>query len=231
MTNATLFLSDLFHQILFYIGGVLALVDLIATKLLHKPLEGRVFTYLGIGLLFVACFQAWIDEHSNSEQLIKEKSELVQQRNYWKALSDAKDQTIRETVAALSKTQTAFADLSNKVLDITRPEPLRLLVKQNEFASLSQNGKKVWMLSVVSNKTVTPVRGLVGCEHPFQTIGGVTILGEAEVMTGSGDNGVINDHQVRIGIVTPALNPEAPLLLLVLAADQPGLGKCTFTQQ
>ena len=232
MGNATwfLFLSDLFHQILFYIGGVLALVELFMTKWLNTPLEKRLFNVLVVGCLFVACFQAWVDEHHNAEELIKDKSHLAEEKGYWKGQSDAKDQSVRENVSALSKTQSAFAELSNKVLDITRPEPLRIMVKKNEFSPFDYDKKKLWLLSVASNKAVSPIRGIVSCEHPFEKIGGVSIMGETETIA-TGDIRPVNDHAVRVGVITPVLNPETPMLLTVLAPEDPGLGKCTFTRE
>jgi hypothetical protein len=231
MGNATwfLFLSDLFHQILFYIGGVLALVELFMTKWLNTPLEKRLFNILVIGCLFIACFQSWVDEHHNVEELIKDKAHVSGEREYWRGQSDAKDQSVRENVTALSQTQRAFADLSNKVLDITRPEPLRILVKTNRLSPLDSASKKISLLSIVSNKPLSPVRGVLSCEHPFQKLGGTSITGET-ITQASGDISTVNDHEVRIGVVSPALNPDTPMLVLALTAAEPGVGKCTFTR-
>ncbi len=229
-----LFLWDLAHQILFYIGGFLALVEWIMVKYLNTPLEKRVFTGLVLVLLFVASFQAWVDEHHNAEQLTKEKANIAGEREFWKGQSYAKDQSLRDrdemigrNVEALSETQLAFARLSDKVLDVTHPEPLRIEVKLNELSSLSwPNERKLWIITLVSNKPLSPVRGTISCTHPFMAIGTPVIVGESATMVT--DAGVLNDHEVRLGIVSPALNPDTPVMMPVSAPDNPGLGKCTF---
>ena len=57
-----LFLWDVVHQILFYVGGVLALVETLLLRFLNTPLQRKVFTGLVLLCLFVACFQAWVDD-------------------------------------------------------------------------------------------------------------------------------------------------------------------------
>jgi hypothetical protein len=58
-----LFLRDLVHQILFYVGGVLAFLEMVLIKWLDTPLEKKMFTTLAILCVFIATFQAWVDEH------------------------------------------------------------------------------------------------------------------------------------------------------------------------
>jgi hypothetical protein len=114
----------------------------------------------------------------------------------------------------------------SKVIDITRPEPLLIDVKQNEFATVSQEDRKLWIVSLISNKSLSPIRGTISCEYPFSLLGAPVITGEsATLATGSG---MLSDRSVRLGILTPALNPHSPLMMAVLAPDTPGLGSCTF---
>jgi hypothetical protein len=72
-----LFLDDLFHQILFYFGGVLAMLIFMWEKWRKKDVPWKWIAAFFLFCLFVSCFQAWIDEHHNSETIIGEKSKLV----------------------------------------------------------------------------------------------------------------------------------------------------------
>jgi hypothetical protein len=76
-----LFASDLFHQILFYFGGVVAMGILLWEKKYEKPIHWRIIFSLFLCCLFVSCFQAWLDEHNNSQLLIEQKASLTSQVN------------------------------------------------------------------------------------------------------------------------------------------------------
>jgi hypothetical protein len=76
-----LFAKDLFHQILFYFGGVAAMGILIWEKKSRKSIRWSGIFSLFLFCLFVSCFQAWLDEHNNSQLLIKQKSALTSQAN------------------------------------------------------------------------------------------------------------------------------------------------------
>jgi hypothetical protein len=69
-----LFLADLFHQILFYFGGVVAMLILLWEKWKKKSIQWRWVAAFFLFCLFVSCFQAWIDEHHNAEILIEQKA-------------------------------------------------------------------------------------------------------------------------------------------------------------
>lgn len=71
-----LFVDDLFHQILFYFGTVVATLILIWEKWRDKPIPWRWVAAFFLFCLLVSCFQAWVDEHRNSSVLIEEKSKL-----------------------------------------------------------------------------------------------------------------------------------------------------------
>jgi hypothetical protein len=75
-----LFLDDLFHQILFYFGTVLAMLIFVWERLREKNVSLKWIAAFSLFCLFVSCFQAWIDEHHNSETLIEEKSKLVSEK-------------------------------------------------------------------------------------------------------------------------------------------------------
>jgi hypothetical protein len=232
-----LFLWDLFHQVLFYIGGVLAFAEMVMLKWLATPLEKKVFTGLAVACLFIASFQAWIDEHHNVEVLITEKSHAIEEREFWKGQSYAKDQSVRDrdalldhNIGALSDTQSALANLSNKILDIARPQPA---IPQMRIASFPTNTKvkgadlMVWLLIVLINRDVSPLRGTVTCDKPLNLQAG-RIFMPGDVATMSVGPYPIGDRSYRIQYTDPAVwKPDTPLVFEVVQVEHPE--GCKFT--
>jgi hypothetical protein len=85
-----LFVTDLFHQFLFYFGGVVAVVILIWEKRSAKPAPWRLIFSLLLACVFLSSFQAWIDEHRNAETLINEKAKLSSANSALQQKLDAK---------------------------------------------------------------------------------------------------------------------------------------------
>jgi hypothetical protein len=73
MSTFFLFISDLFHQVLFYFGGVFAMGVFVIEKI-YKPIKKSWFLGAALVCLFVACYQGWLDEHRNTETVIAEKA-------------------------------------------------------------------------------------------------------------------------------------------------------------
>jgi hypothetical protein len=84
------FLSDLFHQFLFYFGGVVAMGILIWEKWREKPVQWKWIGAFFLFCLFVSCFQAFVDEHHNSDVLMTEKAQVVSDKNDLQQKLDAK---------------------------------------------------------------------------------------------------------------------------------------------
>jgi hypothetical protein len=226
-----LFLSDLFHQILFYIGGVLALLELFMTKWLNTPLEKKLFNTLVIGCLFIACFQAWVDEHHNGTELIREKSNAVGEREFWKAQSYAKDEAIRQrdnlleqNFTTLSGTQQALASVSTKILEITKPEPVKI-TSMSDVIKFDAKRNHAQIL-VFSNKPI-PAKVIIACQNEMSSItahmAGVRI-----------DYPLTTNQAARniwyVDIPSPLMGPSSPLSL-ILGYDEDSLGGCQVTRQ
>jgi len=73
MVSLFLFLSNLFGHTLAWIGGILTLIGIIE-KFTNKALIIRrsLIWWSAGGLLLIASFQAWLDEHHNVTTLIYE---------------------------------------------------------------------------------------------------------------------------------------------------------------
>ena len=99
-----------------------------------RRIESRVFFVVGFLFLIVAFDQAWQDEHRNSQILQAEKSTQSSEAGFWKQQSYEKDASLRsrdellsKNFSVLSDTQTSLATLSNHMLDITKPEPWKVI--------------------------------------------------------------------------------------------------------
>jgi hypothetical protein len=88
------FLSDLFHQILFYFGGIVAMAILLWEKGTDRPMQWRWVSAFFLFCVFVACFQGFVDEHHNTQTLIEEKARLVSDNSQLGLKLDAKQSEI-----------------------------------------------------------------------------------------------------------------------------------------
>jgi hypothetical protein len=85
-----LFLYDIFHQMLFYFGGVVAMLIFLWEKFTDKTIQWRWIGAFFLFCLFVSCFQGWIDEHHNSETLTEQKAQITSDKNQLQTKFDAK---------------------------------------------------------------------------------------------------------------------------------------------
>ncbi len=143
---------------------------LIYEKWRDRPLSIKPVAVLFAVCILVSCFQAWVDEHRNSEQLKIEKAQVWGDAAFWKEQSYAKDDALRKRDEMLSKnfgvlsdTQNSLAQLSNKLLDTTKPTPTNFDVHRWQFPAsytFPDIGKvKLWVIVVTTNKTIPGVRG------------------------------------------------------------------------
>ena len=79
-----MFIYDLSHQILFYFGTVGAMLILLWEKVFKSALHLKTILAVAGFCLFLSCFQAWVDEHHNSEQLIRDKAQISGEREFWR---------------------------------------------------------------------------------------------------------------------------------------------------
>ena len=88
------FLVDLFHQILFYFGGVVSMLMLLWEKFRERPIQWRLIGAFFLFCLFVSCFQVWIDEHHNAETLIEQKAKLASENDQLQTKLDNKQNEV-----------------------------------------------------------------------------------------------------------------------------------------
>jgi hypothetical protein len=237
-----LFLYDFSHQVLFYFGAVGGVAVLIYDKWKDKPLQIRpVMILLGI-CIFVSCFQAWVDEHRNSEQLKIEKALSVGESGFWKTQSYAKDDDLRrrdqdlrardqalaENFKTLNNTQKSLTDLSVKVLDITKPEPLQRTIA-HAINPHNERPPAAYFVDYVllTNKLVSPVQVVVECDRDIVSVT-EWVMGTGGMTTG-GWGGRIFRTQWGIGINSPAWSTYSPIQATIWTNER--YPRCSFNQR
>jgi hypothetical protein len=209
----------------------------IVESLRDRKTEGWIFFAIAALFLVFAFDQAWQDEHRNSTVLTSEKSMLSGENSRLIFLNDAKDRDIRrltdsvsESSAAIARTQLVYADLGNRILDISKPERLKTKALPVGWIHGTENPNKArytgsWI--VITNRIVTPVLMMVTCDKPVvDAFGGV--MGSTFQTSGAG-RGKISDNKVEIGVGSPAWTPSDPLLVTV-RANETGIN-CEFTEE
>ena len=185
--------------------------------------EGWIFFAIASLFLVVAFDQAWQDEHRNSEVLIAEKGVAVSESNFWKQQSFQKDDALRsrdqllaQNYAALigeqgtaNKAQDSLTRLSGKILEMGKPEPLRV-VTQALMEPGGDGPVKVRYFIVLTNKTVNPAIMNVECDQDI-TAGEGAVVGATQMMAGIGP--VVSGRRFSLSITSPPWSPLSPILL------------------
>ena len=231
-----LFLWDYFHQVLFYLGGVVALAEMLWMKYQDTPLQKRFFTGIALLCLFVASYQAWVDEHRNAEDMREGKQQAVQDREFWKGQSYAKDEALRvrdgllqQNFTTLSGSQQALANLSTKILDISKPAPQKTTILARRFGAndIKQRGKFVTFITMLTTKPATPASFLVNCNGKVNNFALMPIDGAGPHISTSN---MVDDHSGILTMNSPSWSPSQPIFIVV-GHDDPSLTLCKVTQQ
>jgi hypothetical protein len=201
----------------------------------RRKIESRVFFIVGVLCLVIAFDQAWQDEHRNSEILKAEKATLSSDAGFWKNQAYEKDTSLRSRDQLLAQnytaligqqssandSQSALAKLSDKILDIGKPQALRVVI-QALMEPIGDGPVKVRYFIVLTNKTVTPAIVNVSCDQDI-TAGEGAVVGTTVMSAGMGP--VIGNRRFNFSIASPAWSPQSPILVDVhYTGAQPNCG-------
>jgi hypothetical protein len=126
MPQVMLFFSALIAHWLFTFGGVALVLFGLYEKSRHKETQKRLYWGVAAILLFVASYQAWLDEHHNAEAVIRDKMQLAIENSGLKQSGKDKDSEIEylRTHQVISVTPTINIPSSHPlpVLQLTKYE-------------------------------------------------------------------------------------------------------------
>jgi hypothetical protein len=258
MTTFFFFVSDLFHQLLFYFGTVFAMLVLFIEKI-SKPLKKSWFVGAAITCLFIACYQCWLDEHHNTETIIQEKALQVGMKNTClsdlrvetafskgqESLNGSQRQALDRQQDTMEKQQSA---VNNCVVSLGKMNPVvrrevHVIVipfgvtTKNSTAFISRfaaNPNKVYMEEVViaTNEDEQRPSGYLHCTEPFEIAGNPELPMISSGMVASEPATRISDREYHIAVSNTGSHwgPSTPMYMPI-RSDMEILAGCSFTPQ
>lgn len=161
------------------VSFTLGIVELVR----NKKTESWVFFAVAFLFLIFGFDQAWQDEHRNAEMLKAEKSSTISEREFWKQQSYDKDQTIQQRDQLLAQNYTALigeqstanksheslSKLANKILDITKPEPLRIYTAGEDLPFYGGMQPHEMMFLAFPNRILPRINVMLTCDTKIKT--------------------------------------------------------------
>jgi arginine exporter protein ArgO len=246
MSTFFLFISDLFHQALFYVGVLGTAVFLI--EKLWRPIERkRWFVSAGLICLFVACYQGWLDEHRNTETVIAEKASESGLKNSCltdlrvesafakgqESLNGSQRQTLDRQQDTIGKQQTA---VNSCVVSLGKMNPQVILKTTALYISVASQTKPgisryvppittVFGAIIIStNERIEPT-GRLKCDQPFDPSApslpqAGTVLSAPVVPTKISDR----EYEIRVNQMGADWTPTSPIYITTTSTTS--LGTC-----
>src|SRR5438105_9029925 len=109
MHDQWLFFGNVFAHLVASMSSIVSFAFAVYEATKNKRIESWVFFAIGSFFLIVAFDQAWQDEHHNVRALITEKTNLSQERNFWKDQSYSKDASLRTRDELLGRNYSVLA--------------------------------------------------------------------------------------------------------------------------
>lgn len=233
MADLGLYLGSMFAHWMETFGGVALLLFALYEKYRKKETPSRLFWVAALILLGVASFQAWKDEHHNSEVLISEKSDLWTHYNQCDKERALKSQLADTYIGIAGKQQdqlSAQQETFNRcvmALGAASISP-RLNIAVN-YVPAPVNAtpgvpSKAWILVAAPNRDMHPANFKISCQGNFTVLSerfSAAAITEGKIMPRS------SDHEYSFNLSSPVWRPFEPLIMF-LASD--GLGECKAQQ-
>ena len=234
--NHWLFIQNVLAHLVASMSSIVSFGLAIYEAFKKKKIESRVFFIVGAFFLILACDQAWQDEHHNTQTLVGEKSAILNERDFWKDQSYGKDASLRsrdelltKNYGVLAQTQSSLATLSNRLLDVAKPAPLKIDVMRWEFPATytyANIGKvQFWVLVLIANKVISPTRGTITCDAPFGALTS-TILTHGNTMRAGYEQ--TSPKTVHVEFMYPPWSAQNPLVFAVYTPEGNDINTCSF---
>lgn len=227
MHNLWLFGGNIVVHWVASMSGIVSLSLGIVEYFRKQKTEAAILAIVAVFFLIVASEQAWSDEHRNAEILATQKEAAIQEVNFWKSQSYTKDSELGsiypilaensgalakeqeasiKTQEAASGAQKALANLSSKILDISKPTAQKTTAIFFDRDD-SQTPARIRVL-LLTNKEVTPVDMFVQCNAALKS---VMIGPVGGMMLGSGSQRLAPNAE-EVTVDSPAWTPTVPFM-------------------
>jgi len=161
---------------------------------------------------------------------------LSQERDFWKGQSYEKDASLRtrdellaKNLNALTQTETSFAALSNRLLDVAGPTARKLDVQRwkiPETYTYANVGRvQFWTLVILSNRVISPAKGTIKCDGDFHIIE-TTLLTHGSTLRAGYDT--LSPRSVHVDFAYPPLSAENPLVFFLYTKEGAEINECLF---
>jgi hypothetical protein len=242
-----LFLSDLFHQALFYIGGVFAFFVMFIEKI-YKPIKKEWFLIIAAIFFFFATYQTWIDEHRNTQAVIAEKATAIGALNSCNTelrVQNARAEGIESLNSSLQNTIDDLQNTNGKqqsavnscVISLGKMNPIintkiaALAVSIGSFhADAPGRATQYAFAMIITTNRQTPAAGNLKCLNSFDpadypqlsTNGGGAVASQQPTRIAS------NEYGIRASSTGADWGPNNPIFFRVVSQFD-DLGGCAFT--
>ena len=213
------------------VSFTLGIVELVR----NRKTEAWVFCAIGGLFLIMAFDQAWQDEHRNSQILTEEKSTATSQKNFWENQSYQKDISLRtrdelltKNYGVLAQTQSSLADLSNKLVDVVKPEAFKVNVMRWQIPAVMNTASgpvRIWVLVLLGNRQIDVTRGTASCDKPFTALNSDILTHGTSVRAGYEQK---TPNSVHVEFVYPPWSKNNPLVLAVTTPQNADIENCSF---
>ena len=258
MDTFFLFLSDIAHQILFWVGGALATVVFIIEKVREKSVAKKWFVWTALACMCWSIFQAWVDEHRNTQTVIAEKASSVAADNACRSdlrVTEATLQGLRSFNDSLRSTvdnqQTANTkqqlSINSCMISLGKLNPrLDTHASVLYFPVVEQkvpygryrfvSSRYLFAVVITTNRIASPV-GRFKCDKAFSIDDNPQLptlenRGLPPIYIAQQQPTPVSDREYRVRISSPNLDwgPNSPIYF-VATSDYDTLGNCTFAIQ
>lgn len=235
MHNHFLFIGNVFAHWVATMSSVVSFTLGIVEYVRDRKTEAWIFTIIASLFLIVSFDAAWQDEHRNANLLTAEKASAYGEREFWKQQSYAKDASLRnrddllaQNFGVLQQTQSSLATLSNRLLDVAKPEPFHADVMRWQIPGVlhTPDGPvQLWALVLVGNRTIAETKGTFTCDSDFTAL-------DSHIVTRTGS--LRTDYQqttptsVRVEYIYPPWGPKNPLVFAIATKQGHDIKSCSF---
>ena len=181
----------------------------------------------GLLLLLAAFYYTWRDEFRHSNQLIADTRAIAKERDRFEKMSDDEAQSLRKRDELLYQSNTEFMNLSNRILDVTKPEALKITVAGERLPYYGGSQPHEMMMLAFPNKVVGAVDAAVDCDKDIQSAR-AAMLGH-DLWMGKGVQ-LDKPRSFYVNITNPIWTPTQPLVVYIAFKNELAT-ECRVTQQ
>jgi hypothetical protein len=141
-----------------------------------------------------------------------------------------RDALLSQNFTTLGESQRAFNGLTQKILDIAKPEPLKVTLVQAGEPPPARVGYKLVQILVFTNR-VAPAKGLFQCDIDMGEVRAF-VAGNSNLYMGPNGNAggarVVDARTVQVDVLAPMMTATNPLVMSFLRKETDQAYECHY---